>query len=61
MHILGVYGGATSGVLDIGNIKTKQLNYTIKINYKITVKNKSNKQYFERKWHWLSTTDVQKL
>ena len=61
MRILGVYGGAITGVLDTGNIKTKQLNYTIKINYKITVKNKSNKQYFERKWHWLSTTDVQKL
>ena len=49
MRILGVYGGATIGVLYTGNIKTKQLNYTIKINYKITVKNKSNKQYFEKK------------
>jgi hypothetical protein len=47
-HFRSVWRG-TSGVLDIGNIKTKQLNYTIKINYKITVKNKSNKQYFERK------------
>jgi hypothetical protein len=49
MRILGVYGGAITGVLDTGNIKTKQLNYTIKINYQITVKNKSNKQYLERK------------
>jgi hypothetical protein len=30
MCILGMYGGATSGVLETGNIKTKQLNYTMK-------------------------------